>query len=182
MVDLNYSKRIAIVTQEVQKLLNGYEPPRSRAEDAAWQKQEISDVAEAVNSSIPKSMDQDSIYKLFDRMRRDLKKSAKTRAWPIAREIVDVIKERTPREQFQASQVKAFDSDTINAKRMNAGEAVAETYVKGSGSNRLLEKNLVTMNVMQMYREGLEKSLIETYSMPECGPVEHVDHLEENPY
>ncbi len=121
MVDLNYSKRIAIVTQEVQKLLNGYEPPRSRAEDAAWQKQEISDVAEAVNSSIPKSMDQDSIYKLFDRMRRDLKKSAKTRAWPIAREIVDVIKERTPREQFQVSQVKALDEDTTNEKRMKAG-------------------------------------------------------------
>ena len=65
---MDYSKRIAIVTTEVQKLLNGYEPPRSRADDLSWQKQEISDVADAVNSSIPKDATAEGITRLFERM------------------------------------------------------------------------------------------------------------------
>jgi hypothetical protein len=60
---------------------------------------------------------------------------------------------------------------------MNSGEPVAETFIRGSGADRLLEKNFVTLSVIDMYREGLDKSLIEAYSRPG-----QIDQLEENPY
>jgi hypothetical protein len=169
---MDYSKRIAIVTTEVQKLLNGYEPPRARADDPSWQKQEISDVSDAVNSSIPKDATETSIPRLFERMRRDLKKSAKTRAWPITREIVEAIKERTPKKDFEASQVAAFDSDTIAAMRINNGEGVAETYIIGSAADRLIEKNLVTPKTLDAYKYSIEQNKI---------PGD-LDPVEENPF
>ena len=169
---MDYSKRIAIVTTEVQKLLNGYEPPRSRADDPSWQKQEISDVADAVNSSIPKDATAEGIPRLFERMRRDLKKSAKTRAWPITREIVEAIKERTPKKDFEASQVAAFDSDTIAAKRINNGEGVAETYIIGSASARLIEKKLITAKALEGYK----------YSIEQNKQPANFDPIEENPF
>jgi len=162
-----YSQRIIQVTQEVQKLLNGYEPPRSRADDTEWQRQEIRDVAEAVNSSIPRDMTEDGIRTLFERMRRDLKKQAKTRAWPITREIVDAVADKTPKEHFRSAQILSFDTDAINARRINKGEAVAETYVNGSGADRLLQKNLVTMEALSIYRQSLQDSIAEVYGMPE---------------
>lgn len=162
-----YSQRIIQVTQEVQKLLNGYEPPRSRADDAEWQRQEIRDVAEAVNSSIPRDMTEDGIRTLFERMRRDLKKQAKTRAWPITREIVDAVADKTPKEHFRAAQILSFDTDAINARRINKGEAVAETFINGSGADRLLQKNLVTMEALSIYRQSLQDSIAEVYGMPE---------------
>jgi len=169
---MDYSKRIAIVTTEVQKLLNGYEPPRSRADDPSWQKQEISDVSDAVNSSIPKDATEQGITRLFDRMRRDLKKSAKTRAWPITREIVEAIKERTPKKDFEAAQAAAFDSDSVAAKRINNGEGVAETYIIGSAAARLIEKNLVTAKVLEGYK----------YSIEQNKQQQAVDPIEENPF
>jgi hypothetical protein len=57
---------------------------------------------------------------------------------------------------------------------MNHGEAVADTYITGTGADRLLEKNLVTMNVIQMYRQSLEENRIETYARREK-PVEPME-------
>ena len=57
---------------------------------------------------------------------------------------------------------------------MNHGEAVADSYITGSDADRLLEKNLVTMDVIQMYRQSLEENRIETYARREkpADPVE----------
>jgi len=54
---------------------------------------------------------------------------------------------------------------------------VAETYVKGSGADRLLEKNFVTLSVIDMYRQSLEDNQIEAYARPM-----QQDPLEENPF
>ena len=175
---MDYSKRIGIVTAQVQKLLNGYEPPRSRADDLSWQKQEISDVADAVNSSIPKEATEENITRLFERMRRDLKKSAKTRAWPITREIVEAIKDRTPKQDFETAQVITFDSDAIAAKRINNGEGVAETYITGSAAARLIEKNLVTAKTLEGYKYSIEQNELADFTRP----AKEYDPIEENPF
>ena len=72
----------------------------------------------------------------------------------------------------------AWDSDAIEARRMNRGDPVAETYITGSGADRLLEKNLVTMNVIQMYRQSLEENRIETYARRE----QPADPIEDYPF
>jgi len=61
---------------------------------------------------------------------------------------------------------------------MNRGDPVAETYITGSGADRLLEKNLVTMNVIQMYRQSLEENRIETYARRE----QPADPIEDYPF
>ena len=74
-------------------------------------------------------------------------------------------------------QPTSFDADAIAARRMNEGQPVAETYVKGSGADRLLEKNFVTLSVIDMYRQSLEENRIEAYARPM-----QQDPLEENPF
>jgi hypothetical protein len=61
---------------------------------------------------------------------------------------------------------------------MNHGEAVGDEYISGPGADRLLEKNLVTMNVIQMYRQSLEENRIETYARRE----QQADPIEDYPF
>jgi hypothetical protein len=114
-------------------------------------------------------------------MGKDIRKNNRTRSWPTIYNMVKAAQKCSDAYKPPILGPKtsvAWDSDAINARRMNHGEAVGDEYITGSGADRLLEKNLVTMNVIQMYRQSLEENRIETYARRE----QSADPIEDYPF
>jgi len=114
-------------------------------------------------------------------MGKDIRKNNRTRSWPTIYNMVKAAQKCSDAYKppiLGPAKSIAWDSDAINARRMNHGEAVGDEYITGSGADRLLEKNLVTMNVIQMYRQSLEENRIETYARRE----QPTDPIEDYPF
>lgn len=180
---MKYDQRTRSIGAWLQQELQSYDVPANHT--TARAAAEMSAMVEDINSEIADGINEDAMKHVLNKMSQDVRKNNRTRSWPTPYNFVKAAQKCSDAykpAQIGAKQPTTFDADAIAAKRMNSGEPVAETFIRGSGANRLLEKNFVTMNVIDMYREGLEKSLIEAYSRPKRGPVDHVEHLQENPY
>ena len=184
---LNYDQRKSAVTNHLGHLLSGYEPPYNLRDDQAKQVREATEVAELIINTLPTSLNENQITATFERAGKELKKVAKSRSWPIAKDILEAIRKAIPAQDTDApiSQPFKFDSDKIAAKRINAGEPVAESYITGTGADRLIEKNLVTSQQIDRYKRGLEQQRQDVYGKRE--PVQYTEHdlieeLMENPY
>ncbi len=180
---MKYEQRTRIIGAWLQQELQAYDVPANHT--TARAATEMSAMVEDINSEIADGINEDAMKHVLSKMSQDVRKNNRTRSWPTPYNFVKAAAKCSDAykpAQIGTKQPTSFDADAIAAKRMNSGEPVAETYIKGFGANRLLEKNFVTMNVMQMYRQSLEENLIEAYSRPKRGPVEHVEHVEDNPY
>jgi len=149
----------------LQQELQSYDVPANHT--TARAATEMSAMVEDINSEIADNINEDAMSHVLSKMSQDVRKNNRTRSWPTPYNFVKAAQKCSDAykpAQIGAKQPTAFDADAIAARRMNSGEAVAETYITGSGSDRLLEKNFVTLSVIDIYREGLNKSLIEAYS------------------
>ena len=127
-------------------------------------------MVEDINSEIVSSINEEGLTNILRNMGKDIRKNNRTRSWPTIYNMVKAAQKCS--DAFKPpilgpSKSIAWDSDAIEARRMNRGDPVAETYITGSGADRLLEKNLVTMNDIQMYRQSLEENRIEAYARRE---------------
>ena len=184
---LNYDQRKKAVSQHLAHLLSGYEPPYNLRDDTAKQVREADEICELIVNNLPTWLNENQITGTFERTGKDLKRTAKTRSWPIARDIIEAIHKATPAQDAAspASQPFKFDSDTIAAKRINAGDPVAENYINGIGAERLIEKKLITPQKLQGYKKYLEQEKAKLYGKPQSEPVRHTEHepdFMENPY
>jgi len=149
----------------LQQELQSYDVPANHT--TARAATEMSAMVEDINSEIADNINEDAMSHVLSKMSQDVRKNNRTRSWPTPFNFVKAAQKCSDAykpAQIGAKQPTSFDADAIAARRMNSGEAVAETYITGSGSDRLLEKNFVTLSVIDIYREGLNKSLIEAYS------------------
>ena len=149
----------------LQQELQSYDVPANHTTSRAAT--EMSAMVEDINSEIADNINEDAMSHVLSKMSQDVRKNNRTRSWPTPYNFVKAAQKCSDAykpAQIGAKQPTSFDADAIAARRMNSGEAVAETYITGSGSDRLLEKNFVTLSVIDIYREGLNKSLIEAYS------------------
>ena len=149
----------------LQQELQSYDVPANHT--TARAATEMSAMVEDINSEIADNINEDAMSHVLSKMSQDVRKNNRTRSWPTPYNFVKAAQKCSDAykpAQIGAKQPTSFDADAIAARRMNSGEAVAETYITGSGSDRLLEKNFVTLSVIDIYREGLNKSLIEAYS------------------
>jgi len=149
----------------LQQELQSYDVPANHT--TARAATEMSAMVEDINSEIADNINEDAMSHVLSKMSQDVRKNNRTSSWPTPYNFVKAAQKCSDAykpAQIGAKQPTAFDADAIAARRMNSGEAVAETYITGSGSDRLLEKNFVTLSVIDIYREGLNKSLIEAYS------------------
>jgi len=162
---MKYEQRTRMIGAWLQQELQSYDVPANHT--TARAATEMSAMVEDINSEIADNINEDAMSHVLSKMSQDVRKNNRTRSWPTPFNFVKAAQKCSDAykpAQIGAKQPTSFDADAIAARRMNSGEAVAETYITGSGSDRLLEKNFVTLSVIDIYREGLNKSLIEAYS------------------
>jgi hypothetical protein len=176
---MNYEQRTRAIGAWLQKELQSYDVPANHTPERAAT--EMSAMVEDINSEIVSSINEEGLQNILRNMGKDIRKNNRTRSWPTIYNMVKAAQKCSDAYKPPILGPKtsvAWDSDAIEARRMNRGDPVAETYISGSGADRLLEKNLVTMNVIQMYRQGLEENRIETYARRE----QSADLIEDYPF
>jgi glutamate synthase domain-containing protein 1 len=183
---MKYQDRTRTIGAWLQQELKRYDVPANHTPERA--RQEMDAMVEDINSEIPSSVEQSSLDHILSKMSQDIRKNTRSRSWPT---IYTLTKAAQKCSETQATAITGprqpyvFDSDAISARRINAGEAVAETYVTGSGADRLIEKGLVTAEQLEPYKKYLREERMKLYGNPE--PVQYTEHdqvpeLEENPY
>jgi hypothetical protein len=176
---MNYEQRTRAIGAWLQKELQSYDVPANHTPERAAT--EMSAMVEDINSEIVSSINEEGLQNILRNMGKDIRKNNRTRSWPTIYNMVKAAQKCSDAYKPPILGPKtsvAWDSDAIEARRMNRGDPVAETYISGSGADRLLEKNLVTMNVIQMYRQSLEENRIETYARRE----QSADLIEDYPF
>jgi len=175
---MKYQDRTRTIGAWLQQELKRYDVPANHTPDRA--RQEMDAMVEDINSEIPSSVEQSSLDHILSKMSQDIRKNTRSRSWPT---IYTLTKAAQKCSETQATAITGprqphiFDSDSIAAKRINASEPVAESYITGSGATRLIEKNLVTSQQIDRYYKSLEQLSAEVYA--ERKPV---PELMENPY
>ena len=182
---MNFEQRIEIISKWLIMDLARYERPANFSESHV--KPEVELMAGDINSEISTAYNAEGLKGLLLRIGQQVRKTHKSRRWPVIAEYVNAAKDsqRDKPLQIEDNQPHKFDSDRIAAKRINAGEPVAESYIIGTGADRLVEKKLVTSQQIETYYKSLEQLSAEVYA--ERKPVQYTEHdpvpeLEENPY
>jgi len=176
---MNYEQRTKAIGAWLQKELQSYDVPANHTPERAAT--EMSAMVEDINSEIVSSINEEGLTNILRNMGKDIRKNNRTRSWPTIYNMVKAAQKCSDAYKppiLGPAKSVAWDSDAINARRMNHGEAVGDEYITGPGADRLLEKNLVTMNVIQMYRQSLEENRIETYARRE----QPADPIEDYPF
>ena len=176
---MNYEQRTQAIGAWLQKELQSYDVPANHTPERAAT--EMTAMVEDINSEIVSSITDEGLTNILRNMGKDIRKNNRTRSWPTIYNMVKAAQKCSDAYKppiLGPAKSIAWDSDAIEARRMNRGDPVAETYITGSGADRLLEKNLVTMNVIQMYRQSLEENRIETYARRE----QPTDPIEDYPF
>lgn len=84
-----------------------FQPPRGM--DAATQADHAIEMAKAVDCAIPRSLHSDQVDDTLERAKSVLLKDAKSRAWPIIREVVAAIEKCLPGEAANATEAEKED-------------------------------------------------------------------------
>jgi hypothetical protein len=100
----------------------------------------------------------------FDLFEERLAEDAKTRAWPTEGEVKSAAQAVRAVVPMQSSS-SGFTADPLDiaAKRINAGDPVAETYIWGKGHDLLMQRGLVPYDTLQAYRFGSVQSAMSVY-------------------
>ena len=136
---LNYDQRKSAVTNHLGHLLSGYEPPYNLRDDQAKQVREATEVAELIINALPTSLNQNQITATFERAGKELKKVAKSRSWPIAKDILEAIRRATPEPEAEDIEQAATGSlekaiqylkETRRAHSFHNGQHIARELIK----------------------------------------------------
>tara|TARA_R110000803_G_scaffold90534_1_gene157982 strand:- start:20049 stop:20591 length:543 start_codon:yes stop_codon:yes gene_type:complete len=180
---MKYQDRTSTIGAWLQEELKRYDVPANHTHDRA--RLEMDSMVEDINSEIPSNVEQSSLDHILSKMSQDIRKNTRSRSWPT---IYTLIKAAQKCSETQATtitgprQPHAFDSDSIAAKRINAGEPVAESYINGAGETRLIDKKLIKPEQLQPYKKYLKEELkmYEPVKYTEHKPIE--PNFMENPY
>lgn len=136
---LNYDQRKSAVTNHLGHLLSGYEPPYNLRDDQAKQVREATEVAELIINTLPTSLNENQITATFERAGKELKKVAKSRSWPIAKDILEAIRRATPEPEAEDIEQAATGSlekaiqylkETRRAHNFHNGQHIARELIK----------------------------------------------------
>lgn len=98
--------RDAAVQQFVRALTGSwFQPPRGM--DAAGQADQVAEIARAVNEALPLSLLPEQIDEALEVARSALLRGARSRAWPIIREVVDAVRSGLPKQAGRAVEDEA---------------------------------------------------------------------------
>lgn len=149
---MNYEERIAVIrTWMKREILTRFTPPTGLDPSIA-----IDDVVKGVNQNIRSKINPDDMDKLLDKLKDEVLSKSKTRSLPtpaIFQQAAATVAQKlheAPTGQPQESGTPAYL--TSAARRIRAGEPVAEFYVTGNGAEELLDLGLITRANLSGYQ------------------------------
>lgn len=154
---MTFEERKRAAERLVAIFLNDFSVPRGMSLDQ--QSKRITQIADAFARRMPTKGDYDEAC---GRVLERIRDTHMSNSWP-PQAVFVMAMPQTETVQPKAAETFAPDPDEIAMKRINAGEAVSEGYVWGSGSQRLLNRGWVTRDAIDRYREGSIRSHKETY-------------------
>lgn len=154
---MNYDDRMRQIRPWVADMVARFDRPNHLTHDKA--EQELRDMAEDLNYSLPSKITADSLASTLDRTSRAIRMKQRTRTWPTIQMVISCARESLPKPDMlkpQAPQsMQANMSDRINARRIKAGQAVAESYITGNGRDRLLDAKLIEAADLERYDQAI---------------------------
>ena len=154
---MNYDQRIHVIIGEFAKLIAGYAVPKHLSTRAA-EEEEAKNICRMINQKFPNDATEDQIRGTMDRALLKLKETHTSRTWPTAADISKAISKSMLREVKGIVKSGPFTPDvaSINAKRIKAGEPVAQSYITNqSNVQAMLDTGLITSQDLQPYKNYL---------------------------
>lgn len=145
---MNFDQRKAEAAKMVSAFLMDFSTPRGMSVDQ--QSSRISGVADAFARRMPTKGDfSESCQAVLDKVRD----THMSNSWP-AQAVFVIAMPQSEAMTPKAAETYRIDEWELAAKRMAAGEPVAEQYVWGAASDGLVSKGLVTPESRDRYRIG----------------------------
>lgn len=168
---MDYSERIKLIITNLNAFLRQYQRPPHLDTDGSLI--EVKAIAEEINNLISASSNQDALAERVEACFRSLRQNYTQRTWPTVAHFVKAMSEvQSKAAQIESADVETKSPEQIAADRMNAGEAVGDTWIYGRGALTLLKSGLVTQDVMRRYRSALY------FSAKEVGGKDYAESFE----
>jgi hypothetical protein len=145
-------------------LQNNLTAPRSIKTEMA-KMEEIDRLLDTVVRGAP-GLDADGLELWWETTVREHGSRAQTRSWPTPKELIDAMAAAKQAVGYSPTAARTnwvLDTFKVAANRIKAGEVVGETWLYGSDAVALVTKGYVTEAELSRYREGLRRSLEDTY-------------------
>ena len=146
------------IIEALEVFLDRYAPPRHMQVNENAMRAESEALAKLLLRFAPREDYSAWIERVLDEVSLQMK----TRVWPTVGELAAVI-HCLPRPAIVSQQELRLDPHEIAAKRMNAGEAVGESYVWGQNGDLLVKRGLVSGAVRGDYQRGSIRHHVNLY-------------------
>jgi hypothetical protein len=147
------------VSQALSVFLERYSPPSNMRSNKQAQQNE----AEHLRDVLLRYAPQEATTSWTKSVLNAVAENARTRAWPVVREVEQVAEAMRPNRPFAISNKQPFDDIQISAHRINNGEAVGHRFLFGIRAKKLVENGKVTMEQIEKLRSALFKSCEAAY-------------------
>lgn len=157
------------ITGWFQRWLDRFSPPQKIATNERAMQDERASLLRVLLKFAPK----EDGRAWFNRITEALEYQMKTRAWPTVNELGSCcVADRKANGSKAPEWFKPADEYEIAAKRMQAAEAVSESYLYGMKARELLARGLVSDSLMQAYRSALFFKLRDVYGEDKAREME----------
>jgi hypothetical protein len=128
--------------------------------------QAAKDEADALCRAAVKVAPDANVQEWWPRFEDTLDRMSKGRWWPIVSEIFDAAKKVPSTARVDTDWTA--DPRRINAKRIKAGEPVGDCWLFGRSCLEMMDREGITENELEPYRESLRRELFDLYDKDEA--------------
>ena len=155
---MDYNQRVRLITASLNEFLRLYKRPEHLDEQTALT--ELREMAEEMNLLIASTSGQSDLEAQIKQAFRNIRQTYKGRSWPTVSHVVDAmnVSAKVSKPKQAEGKVEAGwrpDTMQIMANRMNAGEAVSDSYLYGRSAVELLKAGLVDRETLRKCRSEL---------------------------
>lgn len=154
---MDYSTRITLIAEELTNLLSIYNAPK-HLDTTEKQADAIKRAAESINQAFPTDTTEDHIRGSFERAQVKIHSNKTTNTWPSSKELVAAVRTGMGKD-IKVTETIVFDTYKINAKRIQSGEPVGESWLSGRLAAELIKRDLITRQDLKSYRNAYSREL-----------------------
>jgi hypothetical protein len=166
---MTYEQRIKAIFDWLYRsdtaVLAGYEEPNHLSDAALIA--EVNMLVEEINALIPKQVTVETMPTVLVEARTCLRRRHGARTWPTSKVLQAAMTDAVQNKaKLIAGEIKAeinLSQENLAAKRIRERQPVGENWLYGPKANRLLEKGLITLDDLELYRQGHRQNLIDLH-------------------
>ena len=150
MGNLTLADRSRHLTAAITDSLRAWEIPEALATDQD-RVLRIGQTVEAVNGRISAAYGQEGFANHAEKILKYVREHHRFRSWPSIADFATAAEKCAERDPEVVVTVEALSEDERAARRIMAGQPVADTYVRGTGAARLIETGAITAADLRPY-------------------------------